>query len=67
MPILGDFAVKYAAQAESLGVDTEDLYQALVDTAENTVRRLVEYSLPSVTEARLLASGLVPRFVVVPI
>ena len=37
MPILGDFAVKYFAQAEQLGVPTVDLYQALVDTAENTV------------------------------
>lgn len=37
MPILGDFAVKYAAQAQELGVPTDDLYQALVDTAENTV------------------------------
>ncbi|KAL4260361.1 Peptide-N(4)-(N-acetyl-beta-glucosaminyl)asparagine amidase [Pleurotus pulmonarius] len=36
MPILGDFAVKYAAHAESLGVSTDDLYQALKDTAENT-------------------------------
>lgn len=37
MPILGDFVVKYAEQAEALGVPTDDLYQALVDTAENTV------------------------------
>ncbi|KIK62755.1 glycoside hydrolase family 92 protein [Collybiopsis luxurians FD-317 M1] len=36
MPILGEFAVKYAEQAEELGVPTDDLYQALVDTAENT-------------------------------
>ncbi|KAG9221214.1 hypothetical protein CCMSSC00406_0007388 [Pleurotus cornucopiae] len=36
MPILGDFAVKYATHAESLGVPTDDLYQALRDTAENT-------------------------------
>ncbi|KAI0083758.1 glycosyl hydrolase family 92-domain-containing protein [Irpex rosettiformis] len=36
MPILGDFAVKYANQASQLGVPTDDLYQALVDTAENT-------------------------------
>lgn len=40
MPILGDFAVKYGAQASRLGVSTNDLYQALVDTAENTVRIL---------------------------
>lgn len=38
MPILGDFAVKYGAHAEELGVPMDDLYQALVDTAENTVR-----------------------------
>ena len=37
MPILGDFAVKYADHAQELGVPTNDLYQALVDTAENTV------------------------------
>ncbi|KAL0958814.1 hypothetical protein HGRIS_014133 [Hohenbuehelia grisea] len=36
MPILGDFAVKYASHAAALGVPTNDLYQALVDTAENT-------------------------------
>ncbi|KAG6890340.1 hypothetical protein C0992_002323 [Termitomyces sp. T32_za158] len=36
MPILGDFAVKYGSVAEELGVPTDDLYQALVDTAENT-------------------------------
>ncbi|KAF9028902.1 hypothetical protein BDZ89DRAFT_1065801 [Hymenopellis radicata] len=36
MPILGDFAVKYASHASDLGVSTDDLYQALVDTAENT-------------------------------
>ena len=37
MPILGDFVVKYAEHAAELGVPTDDLYQALVDTAENTV------------------------------
>ena len=37
MPILGDFAVKYADSATRLGVPMNDLYQALVDTAENTV------------------------------
>lgn len=37
MPILGDFAAKYGARAQELGVPTNDLYQALVDTAENTV------------------------------
>ncbi|GJE97619.1 glycoside hydrolase family 92 protein [Phanerochaete sordida] len=36
MPILGDFAVKYGSNAAELGVPTDDLYQALVDTAENT-------------------------------
>ena len=41
MPILGDFAVKYSARAAELGVPTDDLYQALVDTAENTVRDLI--------------------------
>ena len=40
MPILGDFAVKYASFADQLGVPMDDLYQALVDTAENTVRCL---------------------------
>lgn len=38
MPIVGDFAVKYGAYAADLGVPIDDLYQALVDTAENTVR-----------------------------
>ncbi|KAK7040737.1 hypothetical protein VNI00_009643 [Paramarasmius palmivorus] len=36
MPILGDFAVKYGTRAQELGVPTDHLYQALVDTAENT-------------------------------
>ncbi|KAF5366597.1 hypothetical protein D9758_008976 [Tetrapyrgos nigripes] len=36
MPILGDFAVKYGSRAQDLGVSTDSLYQALVDTAENT-------------------------------
>ncbi|KAL5521115.1 hypothetical protein ACEPAG_9037 [Sanghuangporus baumii] len=36
MPILGDFAVKYGSHAIELGVPMDDLYQALVDTAENT-------------------------------
>ncbi|KDR79138.1 hypothetical protein GALMADRAFT_137030 [Galerina marginata CBS 339.88] len=36
MPILGDFAVKYGKRASQLGVPVDDLYQALVDTAENT-------------------------------
>jgi hypothetical protein len=38
MPILGDFIVKYAKHAAQLGVNADDLYKALVDTAENTVR-----------------------------
>ncbi|KAJ6598444.1 glycosyl hydrolase family 92-domain-containing protein [Mycena vulgaris] len=33
---LGDFATKYGAHASELGVPINDLYQALVDTAENT-------------------------------
>jgi hypothetical protein len=33
---LGDFAVKYGSRAGELGVPIDDLYQALVDTAENT-------------------------------
>ena len=37
MPILGDWAVKYGAYAQRLGVPRDDLYRALVDTAENTV------------------------------
>ena len=37
MPILGDFAIKYGNHAKALGVPSDDLYQALVDTAENTV------------------------------
>lgn len=37
MPILGDFAIKFGSRAEELGVPTDDLYQALIDTAENTV------------------------------
>ena len=38
MPILGDFAAKYGSFADELGVPMDDLYQALVDSAENTVR-----------------------------
>jgi hypothetical protein len=37
MPILGDFAVKYGAHVDALGVPGKDLMQALIDTAENTV------------------------------
>ncbi|KAL1688597.1 glycoside hydrolase family 92 protein [Schizophyllum commune] len=36
MPVLGEFAVKYADQAAELGVNTDDLYNALVTTAEET-------------------------------
>lgn len=36
MPILGDFAVKYGAHLDDLGVPGNDLLQALIDTAENT-------------------------------
>ncbi|KAJ7833755.1 hypothetical protein B0H14DRAFT_3462450 [Mycena olivaceomarginata] len=36
MILLGDFAVKYGARAAELGVPANDLYQALVDTVENT-------------------------------
>jgi hypothetical protein len=43
MPILGDFAVKYGSRGQDLGVSTDDLYQALVDTAENTVREFHSY------------------------
>lgn len=38
MPILGDFAVKYASRAHDLGVNIGDLYEALVRTGEDTVR-----------------------------
>ncbi|KAJ7220563.1 glycosyl hydrolase family 92-domain-containing protein [Mycena pura] len=33
---LGDFAVKYGSHAAELGVPIDDLYEALVQTAENT-------------------------------
>lgn len=46
MPILGDFAVKYSEFASELGVSMDDLYQALVDTAENTVSVTSFYHLP---------------------
>ncbi|KAL1718177.1 glycoside hydrolase family 92 protein [Schizophyllum commune] len=36
MPVLGEFAVKYAEQAAKLGVNTDDLYNALITTAEET-------------------------------
>ncbi|KAH8091050.1 glycosyl hydrolase family 92-domain-containing protein [Cristinia sonorae] len=36
MPILGDFVQKYASHAQELNVPTDDLYQALVDTATKT-------------------------------
>ena len=37
MPILGQFATIYGSMASRLGVPADDLYQSLVDTAENTV------------------------------
>jgi len=43
MPILGDFAVKYAKHAAELGVNLIDLWNALVDTAENTVSRIFSF------------------------
>ncbi|CAK5262259.1 unnamed protein product [Mycena citricolor] len=33
---VGDFAVKYGAHASKLGVPADDLFQALLDTAQNT-------------------------------
>lgn len=39
MHIVSDFAVKYSNYGFELGVPMEDLYQSLVDTAENTVCR----------------------------
>ena len=49
MPILGDFAVKYGSRAAELGVPSDDLYQALVDTAENTVSYFITYARPHLT------------------
>lgn len=46
MPILGDFAAKYGPRAKELGVPADDLYQALIDTAENTVRQTPRFNLP---------------------
>ena len=48
MPILGDFAAKYAARSKDLGVNIGDLYEALVRTGEDTVRapRFHSDSLP---------------------
>lgn len=64
MPILGDWAVKYGAYAEQLGVPANDLYRALVDTAENTVRFLLYINtyieLPMLNE-KPIATRLVPR------
>lgn len=61
MPILGDFATKYHQFAAELGVPMDDLYQALVDTAENTVR---SKSLDSYKAQSSFASatGLVKRY-----
>lgn len=56
MPIVGNFAVNYGAFAEELGVPSDDLYQALVDTAENTVSYWHNYpdlySFKSTTSSR---------------
>lgn len=62
MPILGDFAVKYAKWAGELGVPTDDLYQALRDTAVNTVR-LFHCCACNIfkTACHFAASGLVHR------
>ena len=49
MPILGDFAVKYGSRATELGVPSDDLYQALVDTAENTVSYSITYARSRLT------------------
>jgi hypothetical protein len=60
MPILGDFAAKYGPRAQELGVPANDLYQALVDTAENTVRYLPNPVSPNIKPA-FPASRLVSR------
>jgi len=41
MVIVGDFAIKYSKYAEQLDVNLDGLYQALVDTAEKTVRQCI--------------------------
>jgi hypothetical protein len=57
MPILGDFAVKYSSHSTELGVPTDDLYQALIDTAENTVRIPEIDDLSSLTDLSLRFSA----------
>ncbi len=61
MPILGDFAVKYSTFANALGISMSDLYQALVDTAENTVCMMFPYVHPSLHIA-FVAPRLVERY-----
>ena len=64
MPILGDFAVKYGQQAPKLGVPTDDLYQALVDTAENTVRSYrIHRQIADLPEVPCIASHLTGTWV----
>lgn len=64
MPILGDFAVKYGQQAPKLGVPTDDLYQALVDTAENTVRSYrIHHQIADSPELPCIASHLTGTWV----
>lgn len=63
MPILGDFITKYSKYAGALGVPADDLYQALVDTAENTVCPCLRVSCQSLTSDRQTATELVPRLV----
>ncbi len=67
MPFLGDFdfAVKYGSRAAELGVVADDLYQALVDTAENTVRddplfRIILLICSFRTAARLVSRSVSP-------
>ena len=62
MPILGDFAVKYGSRAAELGVPTDDLYQALVDTAENTVSPFRTYIF--IHGARQLLPCIVPSLLI---
>ena len=59
MPILGDFAVKYNSHAEELGVSADDLYQALVDTAENTVSIFCHTLIP---RTRLISVFIIAAF-----
>ena len=63
MPILGDFAVKYGSRARELGVPADDLYQALVDTAENTVRPRILPPLIPMSKPAHIATRLVHGYV----